>query len=922
MTVNEVKQALGSWSVRLKENTPQSILDRLEYFGHIAIHPGRVNPAEYGDLMLANSRYVGVHLGMEKGSDGNFTLRGKGMAFWLGDDTKSDAYEIGITFTAIAFSTVINTLLPQHGAVTAGAISALAGTYSGTHKYESPRSAIDYVTQTYGAEWRVNGNGTLDAGLVGDLYRTTPQAILQRKQTGDDIRFRALRGGMGVDTDVEDYTTRVLLLAEGDGASIATGSATAGVVPYKDIHGNTVWLTRLVSESDTSAVNANTRAAIMLDQFDSSRSNVRLSTDEFDIKGDVVVGDTIYVFDPLTGLEDVGNEEYWEGVPIHPVKLRCVEMTWPIRTGWTVGFRDNDGVWTDLSPFMIWEGGSTEIVVGQLGNSIVNVSSEPIGDRPNADTSIPVAPVFTTTSLGAYQSDLTNTTKAAIYLAWGVPLNADGSVILDGDHYEIRFRASVNIDFKIRWGLLAPYRWGALSASRWGAPLTAPVGSTPEWQTAFVGWGTNAYTLLELTSGLPYEIQIRAVDTTPHFGPWSSSLFVTTIGDIFPPAQPAAPVVAGSRLSIQVVHTLGKNTGGTYNLDPDMDHLDVHVGGSASFYPDAGNRVGRLLAGQAMLQAGIPAVGTFTIEPTETVFVKVVAVDRAGNRSDASPAATVTALLVDDAHIGTLTVSKITAGTITADWILAAAIKTGLSGNRAELKSTGLSLYNALNQETIRLDTATANIRVLNGRLEVVDAIGNTILEIGKTSDGRYGLRVNDSLGAAQVRAGELASGGYGMEAVNNAGDLVSLSTLAFGMTATKDSGFGTCNLTEWGDLTGASVGPAVTVTVGTSGRVVIFLSCSMTIGGAVPGTIRSFVGFETTDVLGNVWPGAGTSTSRCLELGHTPAAGTPVSRLSATRAILINNLKAGTYTFTMKYQTIDGIDGNFSNREILALPY
>jgi hypothetical protein len=97
-----------------------------------------------------------------------------------------------------------------------------------------------------------------------------------------------------------------------------------------------------------------------------------------------------------------------------------------------------------------------------------------------------------------------------------------------------------------------------------------------------------------------------------------------------------------------------------------------------------------------MLQAGIPAVGTFTIEPTETIHVKVVAVDRAGNRSAASPSATVTATLIDNAHISDLTVSKVTAGTITAEWVLAGMIRTATSGSRAELSSAGLSLFDAL----------------------------------------------------------------------------------------------------------------------------------------------------------------------------------------------------------------------------------
>lgn len=65
-----------------------------------------------------------------------------------------------------------------------------------------------------------------------------------------------------------------------------------------------------------------------------------------------------------------------------------------------------------------------------------------------------------------------------------------------------------------------------------------------------------------------------------------------------------------------------------------------------------------------------------------------------------------------------------------------------------------------------------ANFEIKDGALIIYDGAGNVIVEIGKTSDGRYGLRVNDTTGAAQVRAGQLASTDFGVEAPNGAGVL------------------------------------------------------------------------------------------------------------------------------------------------------
>lgn len=739
MSVTQTQRAVGQWSLRLKGNVPERILEALTYFGHVAIIPGPVNVTEYGDNLLAAdvARYVGVYRTQSANTDG-VTIGGVGLESWLGDeDSTGDVFETPVVLTGASFTAAITALLPAGGAITAGTLHAIAGTYTGTHQWVTPRAAIDYVTQLFGATWRVNNNGTLDAGLESDLYVTTPQAILVAKDDTPDLRYVSLPGSATMDRDVADFTTRVVVLAEGEGDTITTGAADNAVIPYNDIHGNPVVVTRLVSESDTTAANADARAEVILNQYSGERPRVSLSTDRFDMRGDVSVGDYIYVYAPANGFEDFANEENWQGEIINPVKLQCIELSWPVVQGWTVGFRDVDGVWIDLSPWIAFEGGETSIVVGQLPRSLTSFT--PPGDRPNtgagSDSTIPDAPDWVASSQGTYQSEETNTTKAAIWLQWSTPLNLDSSVIVDGDRYEIRFRVSVPIGYKIRWGTLEAYRWGELEIARWGAPLTAPVSATPEWQTVLVGFDSNTFTLTELTAGVAYELQVRAWDVNGNFSAWSDSLNVTTTGDNVAPSTPAAPTVAASKIAVQVVHTLGKNSGGTFNLELDLDHLNVHVGGSDSFYPDDGNLAGRLTANPGMILAGISAVGTFKIDNTEQIYVKVVAVDRAGNKSSPSPGATATAELIDDAHISDLTVSKITAGEITADWILAAVIRTALVGARAELSSDGLSLFNDANQETVRLDSATANVHLLEGLVQVTDPDGNVIIELGKYSD-------------------------------------------------------------------------------------------------------------------------------------------------------------------------------------------
>lgn len=1105
MSVTEVKQAMGSWGLRLRQDTPREILDALTLFGHIAVVPGRLDPKLYGDNLLLQSRYVGVYRGRLNNND--YELTGSGMAFWLGDENgKGDVFETPVLLTAQTFANSVTALLPPGGSITAGVLNSVAGTYTGQHQWQTPRDALNYVTSTFGAEWRVTNEGKLDAGTVAQLYVTSPVALILRKEDGMELGLRGYVGNLQLGTEAREYTTRVVVLGEGEGQSIATGAANAGAVPYKDIHGNTIKQTRLVSEAETNAANAPARAAILLDQWDQLGQSVALDTESYTMHGDFRVGDYLWIFDPDAGFYNNANQVMWKGQPINPVALRCVEMTWPLVSGQTIAFRDVNGIWIDLTSYYVPEGGQTTIVVGQQNGSVLDLTTQPIGTRPMPDTSVPAAPAFTDFSTGSYQSAETNTTKSAIRVVWSTPLNTDGSVVLDGDHYEIRYRASHYLGYGVMWGTLAGYpapftdeftrttsgwsngwtdsggtvpgdyatdgdeathslasvnvsrrstrfsgyvnsteeitvvipavssgddqryglmprhvdgsnyylgevaftaagtynlrlrknvagvftnfitsaslgtyqagdrfiirtdmiadqvlamvwkegmprptfwtaqwrdsshasgglgvrsivdaswsggtivpkydnyrateylagasggyRWGALSGSRWGAPLSEPVNADPKWLTAFFGWGTNEGTLTELTPGMTYELQIRGVDAAnpPKSGPWSASSFVTTIGDLFPPAQPAAPEVAGSTVAIQVTHRLGRNTGGEYNLETDLDHLEVHVGGSPEFYPDDGSQVGRIPASAANIGAHIPVIGTFPVRASDQVWVKVVAVDRSGNKSAGSPAATVSAILIDNAHISDLSVSKLTAGTITAQSILAAMLTVGSGGI----------------------------VSLTEGRVEVKNADGRVIMEIGKRSDGLYGMLVNDDNGVPQVLAGELTDGDYGLAAVNAVGQLVKLSTLAFGIVADEVTTIENCTSLTFDDL--ATPGPICDgVVIGDTGRCLVICGALLQEGSTLPAKRGGSMSFEVSGATT-----VAATFENGLRLKHSDdgvqnGAGTISSNnfnINVSNTTLLTGLNPGIHRFIAKYECGNGNVVTFGFRQLVVIPF
>jgi hypothetical protein len=741
VTIQETLNALGKWEIDLLPTIPRETLDNLDYFGHVAIIHGRLDPAQYGDNLLRLARYVGVLRNNSLADDArtkipndNVKIGGVGMAMWLGDeDGKGSVYENATTFaTGSLFPDVIRGLLPASGAVTEGTLYPVVGSYSGTHQWQAPRTAIQYVCQTMSSDavpvsWRVNGDGTLDAGPESNLFVTTPRCVVVARGAGEDMALRAVPGSLDLAGDSEDFTTRVVLLAEGEGTSTATGSADIlpGDNPYKDIHGNTLKLTRLVSESDTAATNATVRAQLALSQFTTPKQDLRLSIQDYDVDGSFALGDYVYGYDPDKGLVDTQNEIVFRGMRLNPIKLQVTEVSWGVTDEYTVAYRSAAGVWTDLTDHVQTSEAGTYVTVGGWSRQLTS-STEPVGSRPNADTSIPGVPVLVQPFTGAAYLDARGFTRARTVVRWTAPNNTDGSTILDGDHFEIRYAVDTDMIYPATWAQLAQVRWQDLQT--WAQPFAAPTG---QWQIAYAPWGSTTLQLNDLSTGVGYDVQIRAVDKAGNYGAWSGTTTFVATQDNIPPSTPAAPTVAASRIAVQVTHTLGKSSGGTFNLESDLHHLEIYVDYEPNFTPSTANLRGKVSATSGMIQALIPVVTTVQVEELTARYVRVVAVDIAGNKSGPSDAATATALLIDDAHISDLTVSKVTAGTIVADWIVGARIKTADTGPRVELANTGLGAWNAAGDQTVNIESATGNVTILG---QIISGTSGRRLEINPTA--------------------------------------------------------------------------------------------------------------------------------------------------------------------------------------------
>jgi hypothetical protein len=935
MAITETLRGLGSWSLQLKPNIPDELWKDINYYGHIVIHTGKSpDPRIAGDSLLKSSRYTGVLRSISERPDMR-AIGGLGMAMWLGDpDNKGDIVETLLNVSG-TFQAVINAVLAGYAAVTPGTIYNVAENYTGSFQFQSCREIIDYICQTVGAAWRVNGDATLDAGLESDLFVTDPKMIVVRKRnssrtvaSADDMFLRALSGSLETGRDVEDFTTRVLLMAQGSNGQFASATAdiAPGLNPFLDLHGNPIKMTRIVQESETDPTNAEARAQLQLNRFSGTRDALTLSTVNYDIKGDAEVGDYIGVFDPAMGLVDATNEEIFRSERINPIHLKLTEISWPITRGMSAFYRSYLGAWHDLTEYVVYENGDTTLVVGGYNRALTEggTGAFPV-TPPEVDTTIPGPGEWDPPFLQSmYQSPITGESRSEVELKWFRPNNTDLTPMTDLSYYEIRYRTATTPLFPVTIQDVAPYELDELATV--GEPIQY---AATEWQYARAPENVLKFRLQELTPGMAYEAQIRAVDSArpANLGAWSDVIEFQMSRDILPPATPAPPVIAANPMAVQMKHFLGRSDGGEFNLDRDLHHLELHGGTEPLFQPTNETLLGKTLANWGMITGQIPIVGSYQITSISPVYFKVVAVDESGNKSLPSSSVKVTAELISDQYVENLTVTKITAGTISADWIIGSYIRTGTQGARVEMSYAGIDGYDALGVKRLNWDadsgqlrvigkggiavTGGGNVEITDGALIVYNAAGIKIVELGECADGRHGLQVYKDNGIRVARVGELESSvDEGIEFRSDVGTLVRASTLAFGVASAEVDTFESTTSSTYVNL--ATVGPFVTVEIGNSGRALVFVTCWTNISDA--GLIAM-----SYDVAGPGGYFIAAVTQRALY--HTSSFGDPTKQIRATAMSLMTGLPAGNCTFQAKYRA-NSQGGGCSQRQIMVYPY
>jgi hypothetical protein len=405
VTVSQVSLALGSWSIKLAPGTPQDVINRLRYLGHISISVGRPDVRISGDSLLTSARYTGVLRRITSGDDG-WALSGAGMAFWLGDENKKGPIVLEqLLFTTATFGDVVNRVLASSASVRAGNIYPVTGGYTGYHQFVTIREILDFVCATMTSdttdpvEWRVNGDGTVDAGTASQLYvHDTPTAAIVRSGFGGDLHMRALPGSASVDEDIEDYATEVILLGQGEGLGIASAQAKLpdAEIPYKDCsatpcaspapcqpvqHGRGQ---QPGAGADRAQPVANPRDAVTLTTSVRHRGRCAGRRLGVGARPGRRFGRRV----------PTGHRGGVPGERINPVRLRVSELTWPVEAGMSVAFRTPTGSGSTSPTMWLRDGVDTTVTVGGYDRSLTNPTGrqESLGSRAAPNTSCPTTP--------------------------------------------------------------------------------------------------------------------------------------------------------------------------------------------------------------------------------------------------------------------------------------------------------------------------------------------------------------------------------------------------------------------------------------------------------------------------------------------------------------------------------------------------
>ena len=794
----------GNFQVQFnQEFTPTAIIEAVTEWGHIIITPQEIDIKTLTDSEIKNlSSYTGIVLNRVL-EEGVISIAGASLELYLGDGAGKGMviaesnnvgkvrHYTGTTLAETLFNSTAQTNKPlgimrdeagNTQAITQGTISEPASTYTGSHFVETAGSALKFISETLGTEYRVNPNGTIDAGPAANLFEgvgtATPKAIVVKTAYGQDPSMEGVvPQGLKTEFDAQDFVSRVDFTGEVGFFDIATdvaGEANISSNPYKDLHGNALKRVALVQEPDIAADQLNARAQTLLNELSRVKKVLNLDLEQYEVSGDMKVGDFIFAFDPDIEFVDTAadataesrslNEITFRGQDINPVKVRVKGITYPIRTGMGVYFRDKDGNYTDLSQYALFEQGGAQIELGDTMRSIqddLRFSEFSLTSKTAGAFSIPDLPSTPTLQAGSYL-DGTGISKGFIRVVVSKPTNEDGSQITDGQSYGVRYKKTTDSQYSYAF---FPYT-GVATESLLIQDLT--IGAT--YQVGVNVIDKSGFKKMSAYDGSGEDLYTDSSSVNANF---ATNARIEISKDAQAPSKPKqATSIASGPLKVQITHHLGKdgtdgngNPFGNFTLEGDIDYLAIHAvtqsGNSQNFTVSTSNKIGEIRVTAGNLLQQIPLVGSADLADSSGHYFRFVAVDKSGNASDPSDGQTASADLIEESHIAdaTITTAKIGTAQITNALIADATIDSAKIAN--------------LNAGKINAGTISAD-RIASG------SISTSKLNFTPTDSSNVVASINASSEGISINANKLSLSGL-LQVGGAAGDINSNSTTISG---------------------------------------------------------------------------------------------------------------------------------------------
>ena len=706
MAITERLMAPGNFTVSFsQEFTPTAIIESIKEWGHIVVTPQEIDVDTLNDSDILNaSRYTGIVLNRTL-EEGTVTVSGQGLELYMGDGSGkgmviAESNNIGkvrtytdATLSETLFNSVVSDGKPfgimrdEAGnlqAIQQGTISNPATLYTGQHFVETALSALKFVSEILNTEYRVNPNGTIDAGPSANLFvgvgTNEPTSVVVKSAYGEDPEYEGVTPqGLRSEFDATDWVSRVDFTGEVGYFNIPTdvaGEANLSSIPYKDLHGNDLKRVGLVQEPEAPEEHLNTRAQSMLNELSRVKKILNLDLTQYEVSGDMKVGDFVYAFDPDVGFVDTDEdaaaesrdkyEVTFRGQTITPAKVRVTGLTFPIMSGMGVYFRDKDGNYTDLTEYVQFESGATQVELGDVLRSIrddLRFNEFSLSRQSAGVFSIPDLPATPTLQSGTYL-DSTGDSKGFIRVTFNRPLNEDGSQITDGSHYKVRYKKTTDSEYSF---MNFPYT-NASSETLILQDLTVGV----SYQIGVATVDRSGFKKMSSYDGAGIDLYTDSVSVNANF---ASNAVIEIEKDGQAPSKPKqAQSIAAGPLRVQVTHYLGKdgldgggNPFGDFTLEGDLDHLDIHAvaqsGNVQDFTVAESNKIGEIRVTSGNLLQAIPVVGTMELEDSQDYYFRIVAVDKSGNESSPSDGQSALANLIVEANIADANITEAKIGT-------------------------------------------------------------------------------------------------------------------------------------------------------------------------------------------------------------------------------------------------------------------